>query len=642
MAGMSYFIKLTMILSLAYIYTAHEHRPPIPRYLYSGLLYEHIGFDNTATLVNPDEVSFQRVLDITSIAAAVGQLKNASIQFKHLCNEATSKIERQKLEAEINPGLEKYQKYIAPAQTTYLRNAKSLCQRNNAMLPEIKTLEDLTDISQVAKTYGIDIVPSNFYYEQNSQRIKYGSDGTEMADYRHLFSGYEYGGDYNRAWHRADHPNDATFRHQAHNYIIAFKHFEPTKVLVRILDNIEMDYQKRIICRVPQPIPKTIQQEGINSLISFVCKRDVQYYLNSTTIIYDTAEALFNVTDLIRKNELLKQQRKPDLETQTQSARQKREIKFDYNNPNFVPSVYGDKPYEKSFRLSQYQNLTDQLFHLPLKRQKRLAIIPMMALTGTAAVSTANMISSMQTGQPPLSWLGSGLGRIFGWASRDELQAHAEAILANTNTIDKLVINIEDISYQLESHRIAVQQLQQYISASENSMLTYFRITDLAQHLQLIMVNLQISITNVLALLSDTYAGQFTPSIISPNELYHLRARLITDRKITIDVDFKRIRTALVMTQSQYHIIITFNVIEDRDRADLYRVKSIPVFANGKAYKAEADAEYFALFRKDGDYTVLEPDEANYCQSNPINCRAKSLKNMYSPQSLCVIHTFKQ
>jgi len=605
-----------------------ENGNTLPGFLYSGLLYEHIDVERASLLLNPDTLTFSRKLDVTTIALAVRQLQAASLEYTKLCANITTQIKQE--EESNDDGFEHYEKYTVPPELVQLRLARKICKRYGASLPEIKDLADLKELQSAAERYGIHIVPSNAQFDPTIGRIIY-NDGTDLFRYRHLTTVYNYG---QGQGHNTTNPEDYYFVEATKNYIIAYKDFTENKVTIRALDVAEMNSNAHILCYNPKPVQKIVYKRKIDKLTQFICQRDTAFYTNATVSIFEAADSLFNISNILKKvdeKNLLQKSVGLATDKESDTSRTKRGV-----NDSIEPLVLETSP--KSF-VENY-NESGQKNASVVSRKKRLAFLPMLAVGGASAIVAANAASNLGSDTPPMSWVGGMLAKTFGWMTRDEMKQQAEAILRQSEQISELVINVDEISLQLENHRIAVQEIQDYINNSESALLTYFRLQDLANHLQLVLTHLQITISSIVSLMADTAASLYNPSVLTASELVKLKSEMM-HKNIDIDIEAKRIKTNLIMADNYYYLLITFNVISTDDIADIFKISEIPLFINGKSYRPVIDAKYVAFYISGTHYSVVDQEEANKCAQNSNNCRISSAKIPYSDTSLCVVQTHK-
>jgi hypothetical protein len=674
----NYLLLYIFVIALT-LHTAQTHTQGFPFYdqppafLTSGIMYQDVTpTADEPILVNPNFISFKRTLDLSPLAVVLNQLKEATQLYTELCFNTTHEIDRVRLSEAATTKIpatsdipnHKYpQDFFVPKERVKMGEAVDLCKKYNATLPEVRSVDTFDSVKHQMIVHALDLIPCGIMFDENTHILRFMTDNITIATTREFIKEYRY----SLYGYTTDNDNDKTMLNHARGFNVGCEQFGSNQYRVKIFHQNDMNWVQRVVCQAPR-LPVAAQQHGTDNFIKFVCKRDPDYYTKTVDTLYQQAEMLFNISGLLTN--LHTRQRLPkSVDSNEEIDFQPADYKFFVQNSTKSSVVTNEE-----FNRAMYEKIKHTVDHskhvlsndgedldiifskiqphknpmvdssdvdAPHSRHKRFGIIPAVVAGGATILAGSNVAHSFINGGPMFSWAGGALARLFGWATSDQIQQQGEALLAVSAKLDDLTINVEVVADQLKAQRDALIELQTYLQKSEISLMNYFRLTDLAQQLQTIILNTQISIDNLMTMLSDVLLGQWTPSLLAPSELNQLKAEMLIKHKLNIDITFKHIETNVVVHENNYHLILTMPLIEQSEAARLYKISTLPVYLNKIAYRADIDATNIAIFSGNVEYSVLTDEEMQICRSEPTNCRVAGLKHSYSDKSLCVVKTFK-
>jgi hypothetical protein len=680
----NYLIIFLLVITQLHIALTHTQGFPTyqqpPSFLNSGIMYQDVTpTADEPVLVNANFISFKRTLNIEPLAVVLQQLREATKLYADICTNTTKEIDDSRLAAAMKTTTSKsthtdddlpqidFSTFFVPHEKIKMGHARQLCQKHNASLPEVRSIVAFDRLKSLRILFGLDLIPAGIHLDDATNKLRFDSDNQLLQTANEFHSVFNYPGPYNT--YNAD---DENMLKTARSKNLGYKDFGPTALTVQVFNTHDMEWQQRIICQ-RKKVHVSAQPKTVDNFVKFVCRRDPVYYWKTVNSLFDQADTFFNITGVINTmdihtrlpkstdtdTELLPEiptmnQRSMSLVLNSTAGQLHPEVIAKMENivnssPSLMVSTTTEdldaifnsiKPHQNAMIRPPKMDLGDEVDQAH-NRVKRFGIVPAVIAGGATILAGSNVAHSFINGGPMFGWAGSALARLFGWATTDQIQAQGEALLAMATEMKTLDVNVELIADQLENQREAILELQNYLNAADIALMNYFRLSDLANQLQLIILNVQISINNALLMLSDVLLNQYTPVLISPSELTQLKAEMLIRAKTNIDINFKNIETNLVVKDSKYHMIITMPIIEQSEAARLYKISTIPVYLNKVAYRAELDATNIAMFSGNVEYSVLTDEEMRICRMTPTACRVVGLKHTFNDKSLCVVQTFK-
>jgi hypothetical protein len=550
--------------------------------LRNGLLFDKTGQE---TAINGRVLTLRRRISTVPMYNALSILQTATKTFASLCEKTKRAVH------EKNYTFSAYKKGLPSSNTpkyefkitekTYLRLASTACHKINGTLPEIRTPFDYDEIRHLVDAYNLKYVPANIKFDMQSRRVRFVSDGAEPVT-----SGW------NTKVHMYHVANTIVPHHElyfldaARHGMIAYAYFKDVAdPRVKALDDSEAEQQHRVICQRPRPtLAAPPKLNNYDHMAVHLCDRDMRHNEAVTAHLANTINEIFNQSN----------------------------VPMNYNLPT----------------------ATDQ------QKQKRLAMMPAIALGIGGSAIGGGFLSSSFTGKSPLGLIGTAAGRLFGLATSDDLEVTWAAIKNNSIAINDLMVNFDRAMVHYTQVQKSLAEIKTQMILLDESLTIYLQLQDVQQLIQSMTNMIFTLLGDVVGSFADTASGIYNSLLLTPAELDQQQNAFSKRHNLKLDITPAAVKTALFRTTTDFNVLYMVPILEPENRAHIYTVSSLPFFHHGKAYRPNIDTKHIAFFTSLQEYTVLTADEYLTCKQTPWLCTAASAKAPVSDPSNCVAQSF--
>jgi hypothetical protein len=277
----------------------------------------------------------------------------------------------------------------------------------------------------------------------------------------------------------------------------------------------------------------------------------------------------------------------------------------------------------------------------PQNRSKRFAVVPAVALGIGASALAGNLISSSISGHAPLSYVGSGLSRIFGLVTDGQLEQTWLAIRNQSQQLSDLRLNMEEASQYFSEIQKAITQIQGYLVSQDLSLISYLQLKDLYHKSTTLAATIHTVVSSLIHALADSANGLYNPVVLTTTEVAGIKNRLLHTDQIEMDVSPLSIKTTLFRTPDHFYVIFLIPLIIPDDMGHIFSISSLPIFFQGAAFRPQLDTNYLALFTKAMEYAVLTSDEFQTCIRTPYQCQTAAARIPISDSRSCCAQTYQ-
>ena len=268
--------------------------------------------------------------------------------------------------------------------------------------------------------------------------------------------------------------------------------------------------------------------------------------------------------------------------------------------------------------------------------------LPLVPILGALAFGTAgaNIGSSITNGGAPLSWFGKPLGKLFGFASEDQvhqlnlqLNQHADAIsnlhLSNVET-RKAVNELIDSQKRFE-HRVA-----KAFKAATAVMLE----ADLRSFLRYLITLLETNSNKIVILGLAASSGRASVIALSQKELSEIADRAMKEKGIKLSTDLSTVKMSMLKIDDELRLVFDIPILVEENLYHFYKVDPIPLFENNTMYIPELDAPFLGISKTGSSYVTLSSEEFARCTTDPLLCTVSSPIIPMTSKAHCTVTTY--
>ena len=270
-------------------------------------------------------------------------------------------------------------------------------------------------------------------------------------------------------------------------------------------------------------------------------------------------------------------------------------------------------------------------------RTKRLAPLALIAPT----IMAGNAVTSLVTGDAPLSWFGGVLGSTLGLVTKQDLKLPFEEIKKQAVALRNLTMNQLDLA---NAYNELAKDLERVGSAAhkvEVSTTTLISEMDNKMILRQLHTTIQITILKLSDALTNALNKNTSPYVLAQSELENLSAKYRAE-EIQLSKDINEVKTTVIKNK-EGEIIFLFEVpiYSTRSLFYIYSARALPLYDEGKNLIPIVDIKYFGLSVANSEYTILTSSEKEKCLSDQF-CNVKDVLRNNGETHHCVIKSFNK
>ena len=508
-----------------------------------------------------------------------------------------------------NMKTEDTKRYIVAPETHSVLHAPNVCHQIQARLPEIRSIEEREKLRTFAIQQGVKTILAGIKYDPIGPLFRFISDQANARWISPFNDKMEYGGTYHED-HTGQWEWDKWLRHEALTYPVIYAN--PNGQFVVRISNERQKWEKtKIICEQDENI-KTQEQNVLQKNPSYEpdmltmlahhnCLRDLQGIVSMTQTIEDDIRTITRL-DLMLNN-------------------------TDLTHNSILP---------RFARPGRSEDDTGRQ-----NRTRRAPLGPLGAI-GLIAGGTAlvNAVSSSFTDSAPLSFIGQGLGKLFGLRTDEDTLELQEQMVKTATQVQTLQINNLEI---LEAVNNMQSQINKYETLIDNSYMSMMALTieldlkAMARHIQMLLTATLNKWANIFVAASS---GTVSPYALTPDEFQLISEETKRSRDLELTTTMEDIQMSCVVINNTLHLIFHIPILEQDQLFNFYRVDPMPVFSGTKTLLPEIDAQHIAISKSGSSYITLTSDEFSQCTTNSKNCQASSIISPMTADAHCVITTY--
>ena len=268
--------------------------------------------------------------------------------------------------------------------------------------------------------------------------------------------------------------------------------------------------------------------------------------------------------------------------------------------------------------------------------------LPLLPILGTLAFGTgaANVGHSLITGGAPLSWFGKPMGKLFGFATEEQLSALNEKLNTHATSISNLHLdNVETrktVNEVIDTQERMNKKISQAFKAATAVMLE----SDIRSYLRHLIALLETNSNKIVILGLAASTGKTPASALSQQELSDIADRALKEKGIKLSTDLSLVKLSMLKVDSKLTLVFDIPIIVEENLYHFYKVDAIPLFENNTMYLPELDAPYLGISKSGSSYITPTQEEFTRCTTDPSLCSISSLTNPMTSTAHCTVTTY--
>jgi len=303
-------------------------------------------------------------------------------------------------------------------------------------------------------------------------------------------------------------------------------------------------------------------------------------------------------------------------------------LKIKYSYTRHLKYITRSDDPEKYF----LENIASDLKHIRTKRN------PILAVGG--GLMAANAVTSIFTGESPLSWFGNILSSTLGLASKADLKNIILHLQHHATAISDIVINQEQLHNSYLNIRKNVLNIQDITAQMEYGTANMAVELDNKLAIKNLQVVMQLTLLKIASAFTAAQQHKASPYIFSQDELDNI-ASTVRNKKIFLSTSMNDVIVNVVQNNSNILFIFTIPVLDERSMFNFYEAKTIPIFEHDKSYIANSDLQFFAITANTNEYSVVSESEYYFCLTQK-QCHISDVIHPINSDSHCTIQTFQE
>ena len=287
----------------------------------------------------------------------------------------------------------------------------------------------------------------------------------------------------------------------------------------------------------------------------------------------------------------------------------------------------------RSKRSSHLDRVNYENFNL--SRNKRFT--PLGAL---GAVMAFNGATSLAQGDAPLSWFGNVIGATMGLVTRQDLKFSFDELKQHSVALTNLTLNQHELELAYVSLAKDLDRVDSATHAVELSTATLISEYDNKMILRNLHDTIQVTLLKISQAMTNALNKHTSPYVLSPAELYDLSVKY-RESNIQLSSNIKDVMTSVIVEHNEIIFLFEVPVYNDRTLFNLYSVKPLPLYDEGKSLTPINDISFFGISVTNNEYTVLSREEQNACQTEQF-CRVSDVLRRLEETPHCVIKSFSK
>ena len=278
------------------------------------------------------------------------------------------------------------------------------------------------------------------------------------------------------------------------------------------------------------------------------------------------------------------------------------------------------------------ENIASDLKHIRTKRN------PILAVGG--GIMAANAVTSIFTGESPLSWFGNILSSTLGLASKADIKNVILHLQHHATALTDIVINQEQLHNSYLNIRKNVLNIQDITAQMEYGTANMAVELDNKLAIKNLQVVMQLTLLKIASAFTAAQQHKASPYIFSQDELDTI-ASTVRNKKIFLSTSMNDVIVNVVQNNSNILFIFTIPVLDERSMFNFYEAKTIPIFEHDKSYIANSDLQFFAITANTNEYSVVSESEYYFCLTQK-QCQISDVIHPINSDSHCTIQTFQE
>ena len=282
-----------------------------------------------------------------------------------------------------------------------------------------------------------------------------------------------------------------------------------------------------------------------------------------------------------------------------------------------------DHIYEDEEDEIDYDNETDEEFFNKengTEHSRHTRAIPLWVAPVAGITTGANIVTSLATGDAPLSWFGDIFSSLFGLQTKAQQHEQNKLALKTAEAVEKLSINQKQLNVAINAANARIDTYTKYVMSSHRAVSIIAMEQDLkamVRHLQLLIDTTLQKVANILvASMTDV----ISPYALSHEELKRVASDAHTNNKITVSTAYTDTKMKAVVVNNELTLIFQSPIVDESQLYHFYRVKALPVFIQNRTFTPVIDANYIAISHDGSDYISMSSDEFSRCTTTPTQC----------------------
>ena len=514
-------------------------------------------------------------------------------------------------------------RYLVSPLSHHIMHAPSVCLDMDARLPEIRTSNQKEQLRQTAIHFNVSLIYAGIEFENKGPLFQYISDKVNARSGSPFGTEMEYGGDFLDATHKGTWERSNWITKQAIAYPVIYKNPQGN-FIIRIADAREKWAWTKIICE--QDIIKSVnhwtkskngyEPDMLTMLAYHNCIRDRHALMTMT----ETLESdIATITKL-------------DMMLIAPDSAQSSYL------PHFARPNRQTWPKTEDTNEDEEEEEEEANTENPTIRKRRSPIGPAAVAVGVVAVDS--VASALSGKSAPLSFIGKGMGWLFGLKTEDDSEEFYELALKTATEVKTLQINDKEI---IQAVHDLQKQINKYGKDKANSYMSMMSLNieldlkAMARHIQNLLVATLHKWANIFVAAS---AGTISPYALTPSELIEITDEIKRSKDLQLSQDLNDIDMKCLVINNTLHLIFEIPILENDHLFNFYKVDTMPIFAGSKTMIPEIDAQHIAISKSGSSYITLSADEYTQCTTDTKHCEASSLISPISNTAHCVIKTY--
>jgi len=266
-------------------------------------------------------------------------------------------------------------------------------------------------------------------------------------------------------------------------------------------------------------------------------------------------------------------------------------------------------------------------------RQKRFS--PFGLIGGIAALNGA---TSLGSGSAPLSWFGDVVGATMGLVTTQQLQVPLAELKKQAVALHNLTLNQHELEHAYTNLGRDLNRLDSANHAITLSTATLVSEYDNKMVLRNLHDTIQITLLKISQAMTNALNGHTSPYVLAPVELKQLSAKY-RESNIQLSDNIKDVKTTVLVDETEIMFLFEVPVYNDRTLFQLYSVRPLPLYDDGKVMTPVPDITYFGVSVTNSEYTILSAQEQAECQKDQF-CQVSDVLRKIEDSTHCVIKSF--